>query len=283
MAKALSRRLNRALNRGMLFAITSLVLAAILLELGYYQQNQVYQCQYTIQQAQISLLTLRRHEKDYIARRQAEYKNQLFDRSGQLYQEVNLARHCTTDSAAQIEQITQLLNQYQEHFSATIRELDYRPQQELSELNLLMVKQKELENQAREFNIAFYAQLLGLRERLLNYVTEDNHQLLADIQNTLSRLQKWQGVPPELRQSVTDFSLQIQSIDDLMKEVRFAHEQGEMKAMRNSAHQIEEQLASLQAQLDHKLNQWQSSRWLSYGLVFIGLILLSRRHKANRP
>lgn len=243
-----------------------------------YLQNELYQCKMLTTELSIKQLSLRRHEKDFFFRKQQKYLDKWKEQIIDLKRDFQTIKPCFDDSlqVTVIAGSTSELNNYEASFLVLASELHNSDKQSLSMLNSLMSQQELLEKRAEIEDINIYAQTLGIRQHLFEYITSEQAISLQLLSNNVAALSQWANLSHELQTALNLYIKQLNTLQQFVESHQYSHEAGTMGKMRSSIHKIEALLPQLMDYLDSKIELNQSLRVFMYFLILL-LIYITYR------
>ncbi|USD40041.1 response regulator [Vibrio sp. SCSIO 43135] len=251
------------------------------------KENTLHNLQVLISESVVDLLTIRRHEKDFIERLNHEYVERLNEDIEMLNRKVNYIEQVLsedqlypTDSAAGIYVA---IGAYEAKFTQLVRlkyEI-YQPQSDTKEKGLL-----EQYHQAR-FQLSQVAIDIGNKDLLMQlsknqrdvqaFFSEPNEQSallakasIAQSSTSISELY------PTLSSDAYHYRNSFEQLINAYQRMGFDHNKGLYGELRNSIHDVENSLEifhnKLPEVIEQKLNQVESNIHLLFGLTFFSLL-----------
>ncbi|MFV0350111.1 MAG: hypothetical protein ACK5JO_16175, partial [Halodesulfovibrio sp.] len=103
-------------------ALVGLGLVFIINQIGANQIDRAFQVAHTIQQSEVHLLQARRNEKDFLARKNLEYRKKLEDIVNKSLEELSEVAAAEPEMAAEANNVSSQMKTYKEQF-ATLTDL----------------------------------------------------------------------------------------------------------------------------------------------------------------
>lgn len=249
----------------------------------------------------VDLLMLRRHEKDFLARRDSKYIGRFDTTFEQLSQRiVDLQQTLASQQLnlnQQESQIVSTLDQYQSQFhqlAQLVNEINGKdsPTSLSSQLNTDRLELKKVVNQQQDQVLK--VTLLELLESDLSYLASPSEESIALFQQSLTRFASRQ-LPDEIVQDFVHYQQSANAHIEAIEKLGLTSSLGLRGSLRANVHKTEQAIADLQGQIDTAIeaatvsikNQLHTIGGaivvLLSGLLFlIGRSILSRIKAINR-
>ena len=269
---------------------TKLVLINLTLLLGvilyaYYEQtslNKLDSLEHAANEnlnASVDLLMLRRHEKDFLARKDNKYVSrfdstfeQLDKRIGQL---ANTLTQHELNVTQQSEKISSTLSQYQNQFHQLANQVNllHGPDSSLT-ASLATLRDELKQTVATEQDFLLKVALLELIEADLSYLATPTTESISDYRNTREQFSLYSGLPNsvlsafELYQNVSDKHIEAVQVLGLTAN------EGLRGALRNNVHVTEQAISELQQDITVAIQSASSSIKNQLHLIGGAIVLL---------
>ncbi|MCG9752356.1 methyl-accepting chemotaxis protein [Vibrio brasiliensis] len=249
----------------------------------------------------VDLLMLRRHEKDFLARRDSKYIGRFDTTFEQLSQRiVDLQQTLASQQLnlnQQESQIVSTLDQYQSQFhqlAQLVNQINGKdsPTSLSSQLSTDRLELKQVVNQQQDQVLK--VTLLELLESDLSYLASPNEESIALFQQSLTRFASRQ-LPDEIVQGFVQYQQSANAHIEAIEKLGLTSSLGLRGSLRANVHKTEQAIADLQGQIDTAIeaatvsikNQLHTIGGaivvLLSGLLFlIGRSILSRIKAINR-
>ncbi|MGD8111767.1 methyl-accepting chemotaxis protein [Vibrio sp. TRT 17S01] len=245
--------------------------------------------------SEVDLLTLRRHEKDFLARKDAKYVERFDKTSEQLLVRVSqlntLVSEFDPSIGQQVDQVIQTVKDYQIQFHQLVSSVNQIGQSGQSGLTQdLELTRESLREQVSYLNDS------DLTKALFSLYTYDNLYLATpsesaflDVQNALRTLLLISESYPLVDSAVQNYQQAITKLADAKTTFGLTPQQGLRGALRNNVHQTEEIIHILQQDIEALINSKTTSvkqQLYAFGaciaLLVSLLLILIGRNIANR-
>lgn len=204
----------------------------------------------------VDLLMLRRHEKDFLARRDSKYIGRFDTTFEQLSQRiVDLQQTLASQQLnlnQQKSQIVSTLDQYQSQFhqlAQLVNQINGKdsPTSLSSQLNTDRLELKQLVNQQQDQVLK--VTLLELLESDLSYLASPSEESIALFQQSLTRFASRQ-LPDEIVQSFVQYQQSANAHIEAIEKLGLTSSLGLRGSLRANVHKTEQAIADLQGQID---------------------------------
>lgn len=204
----------------------------------------------------VDLLMLRRHEKDFLARRDSKYIGRFDTTFEQLSQRiVDLQQTLASQQLnlnQQKSQIVSTLDQYQSQFhqlAQLVNQINGKdsPTSLSSQLNTDRLELKQAVNQQQDQVLK--VTLLELLESDLSYLASPSEESIALFQQSLTRFASRQ-LPDEIVQEFVQYQQSANAHIDAIEKLGLTSSLGLRGSLRANVHKTEQAIADLQGQID---------------------------------
>ncbi|MBC7002779.1 response regulator [Photobacterium sp. BZF1] len=282
--------------------ILSLLLAFFITDhVIHNKYTQLQSLQHKIIKASNSMLMIRRHEKDYLARVDSSYLSKMEGAYSQLKSELlsinqSLNEHDITTSYSNQQAIADVDSYYQQ-FSA----MSHTVQNIFGENGSI-----SLIDQLKDTALAFEQNLIGInapeidaltlttKDLMYQFFNDFDSNLLPDIDNNLTEIQKALEAAPELRFSTTsfvEFSQAFYVLQRTYETFGYSHNDGMHGELRNTIHSLEDTLNNLftetPKQIAITMHQYESYKKmvalaLCIAIVLVLLYVIRQTHRLEQ-
>lgn len=229
------------------------------------------------------VLVLRRHEKDFLMRRDLSYKDKFVKTMQELNQGMTLleqefnAHDIDTSSLKTFRQQTALYQQKFELLVATAEQVGLDPQSGL--YGTLRAAAHQLEAEFEQVsNDALMVSLLQLRRAEKDFMLRSDLKYLDSFNAEFSRfksLLSGQNANPALRSAADSYAEAYRNLVAGSQTMGLKHDQGIMGDMRKAVHETESSLETMTAKANDALEQASNAaRYLAFTLFFVVLTVV---------
>lgn len=216
---------------------------------------------------QVSMLSLRRSEKDFLARLDLSYEKKYQDEMESLYKDqillANIMNEFAIDTGT-LNELTEYFKQYQDHFIAVVnasKELGLTPQTGLQ--GKLRGAVHDIEDELSALNQdALLVIMLQLRRHEKDFMLRNNPKYIKAFNQRLDQLEKsvqTSSLPADKVELLLSLAEQYRQgfnqYAESKKSLGLTSKEGKLLAMRQSIHKTETALDSLEAQLTSAIEE----------------------------
>jgi methyl-accepting chemotaxis protein len=229
------------------------------------------------------VLVLRRHEKDFLMRKDLSYKDKFGKTMQELTQgltvlERDLAAHdIDTSSLKNFRQQTTLYQQKFELLVTTAEQVGLDPKSGL--YGALRAAAHQLEAEFKQVNNdTLMVSLLQMRRAEKDFMLRSDLKYLDSFNAEFSRFQSLldgQSASPALQSAATSYADAYRNLVSGSQQMGLKHDQGIMGDMRKAVHETESSLKAMTEKANQALEQASSAaRYLAFTLFFIVLAIV---------
>ncbi|CAM3682349.1 methyl-accepting chemotaxis protein [Vibrio aquimaris] len=252
-------------------------------------------------QASVDLLTLRRHEKDFLVRKENKYPKRFDDVFNTLSQRLvdlnSLLKLHNLHLEKQTTNIIETLDRYQQQFHLLVDKVNSIEGIETSDnhRSRLENSRKKLKSAASSYD-SFYleVELLELIEKDYRYLADSTAESSNNLLKAVSNFAISEHVPSSLKPEFDQYKQDVEALVSASTELGHSADEGLKAQLRKNVHNAENSIKSLQTEISHaiKLKSEQiRTQLLVFGsaivailsilLFFIGRSILSRINAIN--
>ncbi|NOH63266.1 methyl-accepting chemotaxis protein [Vibrio sp. RE88] len=252
-------------------------------------------------QSSVDLLMLRRHEKDFLARKDMKYP-QRFDKtfeelSQRLSELAIILKSHNLHMEDRTSTIVSTLNQYQIQFHQLVNQVNAIEGVDVSSnfVSELENSRKALKAAAADKDsFALEVELLELMEADYRYLANTNKETSASLLAALDKFSASEHVPQELQPVFTDYRRSAEKLVEACEILGLTSSEGLRGALRSNVHNTEQAINGLQTEISQVISQKSADiksqlfliggaivALLSSMLFLIGKSILSRIQAIN--
>ncbi|KAA8667077.1 methyl-accepting chemotaxis protein [Vibrio gigantis] len=249
----------------------------------------------------VDLLTLRRHEKDFLSRHDQKYAERFDKTADTLNQRLvtlnqTLASH-NLHLSEQMTKISDTLHQYQKQFHQIVNQVNdiERTTAPLGFVAVLDGKRTALKSAIEsESSLALELALLELIEKDFHYLAHINSQTYAALISALVEFEPYSQTSISIEQAYSEYKAAVETLLIANSNLGLSSELGLRGALRSNVHQTEEAIDEVQSQISQAITAASTHTknmlhlfgaaivaLLSLLLVFIGRNILARIKAIN--
>ncbi len=227
------------------------------------------------QTSEINLLTLRRHEKDFLARQDPKYIDRFDDTFIALQRRIAtlvtvLAKYSQADKT--IDTIQQTLTRYQQQFHRLAKTSLALGTQQSGHIGELALERLALKNAAiATASITLKVSLLEMFELEFLYLSDPTPENLVVLNQKVTdfkgHLDQYTGLSPQFK----SYYDQLQTVTETQAVIGLSADQGMRGQLRKNVHQTEEAIHKLQNKLDVIVKN--KSQTIERNLFMIGALI----------
>ena len=229
------------------------------------------------------VLQLRRHEKDFLARKELEYSDKFNKQMKQLNKDVNLLGEDLLEADVDISEIAALrkiLAQYQQHFSALVasqQKIGLHPKDGL--YGKLRGAVHDVEELIGDQDYELLAGMLQLRRNEKDfmlrlddkYVGRFNNNI-AGLQDRVSNSELGTGQKGQINDLLANYQGAFLDLVQEQQHLGYSSASGLLKEMRSTVHQVDKVMASLLQKNDALVEDHK--RWINISSYLTAVIVL---------
>lgn len=229
----------------------------------------------------VDLLMLRRHEKDFLARRDSKYISRFDDTYTQLDERIKtldktLLSH-QLDLSRQNEQILSTLAQYRRQFHQLANQVNTINGKDsttslTSQLNRYRLELKQATSLEQDFILK--VALMALIEVELRYLVTPNETTIEEYQAALASFDATAGLPAQLRDVFNQYQQIATQHMVAVESLGVSAEQGLRGTLRSNVHKTEKAIAGLQSEITTAITQATDSIKNQLHAIGAGLVVL---------
>ncbi|ULN62906.1 methyl-accepting chemotaxis protein [Vibrio gigantis] len=249
----------------------------------------------------VDLLTLRRHEKDFLSRHDQKYAERFDKTADTLNQRLvtlnqTLASH-NLHLSEQMTKISDTLHQYQKQFHQIVNQVNdiERTTAPLGFVAVLDGKRTALKSAIEsESSLALELALLELIEKDFHYLAHINSQTYAALISALVEFEPYSQTSISIEQAYSEYKAAVETLLIANSNLGLSSELGLRGALRSNVHQTEQAIDEVQSQISQAITAASTHTknmlhlfgaaivaLLSLLLVFIGRNILARIKAIN--
>ncbi|WP_372384176.1 methyl-accepting chemotaxis protein [Vibrio sp. BS-M-Sm-2] len=249
----------------------------------------------------VDLLTLRRHEKDFLSRHDQKYAERFDKTADTLNQRLvtlnqTLASH-NLHLSEQMTKISDTLHQYQKQFHQIVNQVNdiERTTAPLGFVAALDGKRTALKSAIEsESSLALELALLELIEKDFHYLAHINSQTNAALISALVEFEPYSQTSISIEQAYSEYKAAVETLLIANSNLGLSSELGLRGALRSNVHQTEQAIEEVQSQISQAITAASTHTknmlhlfgaaivaLLSLLLVFIGRNILARIKAIN--
>ncbi|NOH71632.1 methyl-accepting chemotaxis protein [Vibrio pectenicida] len=252
-------------------------------------------------QGSVDLLMLRRHEKDFLARKDMKYPqrfDQVFEELSQRLLKLNiLLKSHNLHLEEQTTNIINTLNRYQEQFHLLVEKVNIIEGQQNPNnyKRQLEVSRKVLKNEVSNFDIfKLEVELLELMETDYRYLANSTSDTSNALLSAVSKFSSSVHVPSSLKTVLDQYRNDVENLLNASVTLGHSSTEGLRADLRNNVQNAENDIKTLQTEISHTINIKSDqirSQLLTFGsaivillsilLFFIGRSILGRISAIN--
>lgn len=208
----------------------------------------------------VDLLTLRRHEKDFLSRHDQKYAER-FDKTADILNQrlVTLNQTLTSHELHLTDQMTKIsdtLHQYQQQFHQIVNQVNdiERTTPPLGFVATLDGKRTALKSAIEsESSLALELALLELIEKDFHYLAHINSQTNAALTNALVEFEPYSQTSIATEQAYSEYKAAVETLLVANSNLGLSAELGLRGALRNNVHQTEQAIEEVQNEISHAI------------------------------
>lgn len=226
----------------------------------------------------IDLLMLRRHEKDFLARKDDKYTQRFDTTFGELETRLNtlfsqLATH-ELEFNQSTNHITETLQQYQQQFHALVAQIKSIEGNNDSHISLLTQARNELKAKTIELqNLPLKVTLFELMEADYRYLSDPSAENQGTFENALANLALLLVGHPTISDYFLAYRKQAEALQQANLVLGLSPNEGLRGKLRNNVHKTEESIAALQSEIVREVANATDS--VKHQLQIIGLTMVT--------
>ncbi|RSD31380.1 methyl-accepting chemotaxis protein [Vibrio pectenicida] len=252
-------------------------------------------------QGSVDLLMLRRHEKDFLARKDLKYPqrfDQVFEELSQRLLKLNiLLKSHNLHLEEQTTNIINTLNRYQEQFHLLVEKVNIIEGQQNPNnyKRQLEVSRKVLKNEVSNFDsFKLEVELLELMETDYRYLANSTSDTSNALLSAVSKFSSSEHVPSSLKTVLDQYRNDVGNLLNASVTLGHSSTEGLRADLRNNVQNAENDIKTLQTEISHAINIKSDqirSQLLTFGsaivillsilLFFIGRSILGRISAIN--
>lgn len=267
MSMSVSRALNGISIRAKLILLNAILIIGVI-SYGLFEQyslNNLHELELASVEntaAEVDLLTLRRHEKDFLARHELKYQTRFNDTFARLSTRL-------TDLEARIEQhdlklndrmdvITSTLGDYQTKFSQLVNQIEtIDSQTNRNSLNtrLESARDKLKENVVSLDNLQAKVALSSLLENDFKYLVNPSQQQELELSQSLQNFHQTYARHPSLSSAFDDYQVALVNLFNGYNVLGLSPSKGLRGELRSTVHQTEAEILALQTEIEVAISE----------------------------
>ncbi|PML29456.1 methyl-accepting chemotaxis protein, partial [Vibrio sp. 10N.261.52.A1] len=208
----------------------------------------------------VDLLTLRRHEKDFLSRHDQNYAER-FDKTADILNQrlVTLNQTLTSHELHLTEQMTKIsdtLNQYQKQFHQIVNQVNdiERSTPPLGFVAALDGKRTALKSAIEsESSLALELALLELIEKDFHYLAHINSETNAALTNALVEFEPYSQTSIATEQAYSEYKAAVETLLVANSNLGLSAELGLRGALRSNVHKTEQAIEEVQNEISHAI------------------------------
>ncbi|MFM2610356.1 methyl-accepting chemotaxis protein [Vibrio chagasii] len=208
----------------------------------------------------VDLLTLRRHEKDFLSRHDQKYAER-FDKTADILNQrlVTLNQTLTSHELHLTEQMTKIsdtLHQYQKQFHQIVNQVNdiERTTPPLGFVAALDGKRTALKSAIEsESSLALELALLELIEKDFHYLAHINSQTNAALTNALVEFEPYSQTSIATEQAYSEYKAVVETLLVANSNLGLSPELGLRGALRSNVHKTEQAIEEVQNEISHAI------------------------------
>tara|TARA_Y100001956_G_scaffold82723_1_gene104989 strand:+ start:2141 stop:4030 length:1890 start_codon:yes stop_codon:yes gene_type:complete len=213
----------------------------------------------------VDLLMLRRHEKDFLARKDSKYVARFDTTFVELSKRIkdlqNTLNQHQLNLTRQGSQIVSTLNQYQVQFHQLAEKLNLLHARGVEpSLNALVARERELLKSiaSSHENFLLKVALLELVEADLTYLATPNQQSIEALSQSILQFEQFSGLPSDVLVAFNRYREQLEQHISVTTELGLSANEGLRGSLRENVHKTEEAIAGLQSEINAAIVQASS-------------------------
>ncbi len=261
------------LYRYILIAFLSSASMLLASEWQHTRWQQLKQCRDNIQHMHVNLLLLRRHEKDFLARKLKRYITDWqdrFDQNQSTQEGVSVCFKNHTEGQKLLQQLQHQYEEYQRLFLLFVLEIKNSSSQEQVLINDIVTLQERIEMHAQHGSVDLLSQLIQIRQSLFSYIVERRVISLELLLKKIMEIDKQGSGNAPFTNSLKNYKTKVIDLNGLISRLSESHKYGVHAQMRAAAHSAE-QIISTELPQQMKVNE---SKARTQGYLWFSLVIL---------